>query len=181
MEPLAFGFSSPQKGFLDEGRGSLPSLSDRCPNLRTAQVASVLQQCVGLNPEPLITHQGRRAGDRPNQFSGCRKIRESPKVAYIEAAVVVDMQTIRHDEFPRTLPSPSHSEDEGVFGRPYGNTPGIRLDHEDAVPVCCNTQIGHPREESIIADLVFGFGYPVTPHPKTIRGPSSAITGYQAE
>ena len=29
--------------------------------------------------------------------------------------------------------------------------------------------------------LVFGFGYPVTPHPQTIRGPSSAITGYQAE
>ena len=68
--------------------------------------------------------QGRRPGDRPNQFSGCRKVREALTVAHIEAVIVVDMQTIRHDEFPGTLPSPSHSEDEGVFGRPDGNTSG---------------------------------------------------------
>ena len=181
MQPLAFGFSNSQKGFLDEGRISLPSLSDRCPNQRTAQVASVLQQCVSLNAEPLITHQAWRPGDRPNQFSGCRKVREALTVAHIKAVIVVDMQTIRHGEFPGTLPSPSHSEEEGVFGRPYGNTPGIRLDHEDAVPVCCNTQIGHPGEESIIADLVFGFGYPVTRNSNTIRSPPGPIAGNQAE
>ena len=159
----------------------MPSLSDCRVNLWTAQITSVLQQGIDLDTEALIADQWRRARNRSHQGPGRRKVREPLLVTYIEVAIFLDVHAIRSSEFARPLPSSPHGKEKTVIRRPHCNAAVTRFDNEDALPVCGNTYIGHPREQRIRADLVVGLAYPMCRQRKSISVPVKTIAADQAE